>query len=166
MRFFVVLALVALAVSAGKTNGGQDIANAALGMVDAYPYSWGGGNDNGPTYGIQMEEEPYCDDRNVIGFDCSGLAKYAVYQGTGQSMYHNAQAQHDNCPNLVGVDSLEAGDLVFYGSGSDNIWHVAIYVGDNQIVEASDHNPDCTGIPILIRDLRTTNLIDEACRMW
>ena len=167
MRAVVVaFALVALAVSAQEVNSGAKIASAAKSMVGRYPYSWGGGNDNGPTYGIKMDESPYCDDRKVIGFDCSGLSKYSVYQGTHKSIDHFAQSQHNSCPKLVSVSSKKAGDLVFYGTSTSNIWHVAIYIGDGQIVEASDHNPDCTGIPILQRAMRTSNLISTACRMW
>jgi len=166
MRAIFVVAVIALAVSAAKPNGGGDIAAAAQGMIDAYPYSWGGGNDYGATYGIKQDISPYCDDRNVVGFDCSGLSKYSVYQGVGESIVHYAQSQYDDCPNRVDVSDLEAGDLVFFGDDSSSIHHVAIYVGGNQMVEAPGHNDDCTGIPVRQRSLRTGDLIGEACRMW
>ena len=165
MHFFVVLALVALAVSA-QTNSGDKIASVAQSAVGKYLYCYGCGNDYGPTYGVKMEVEPYCDDRNLTGFDDSGLSKYAVYQGTGKSIVHSSQGQYDNCPNLIPVDKMEAGDLVFYGSSPKNIYHVAIYVGDNLMDEAPGHNFDCTTMPLMQTDLRSNNLIDNACRMW
>ena len=163
MRFFVVLAIVALAVSA-QTNSGDKIASAAKGMVGKYPYSWGGGNDHGATYGIKQDISPYCDDRNVIGFDCSGLAKYSVYQGTGHSLYHHAQTQYSDCGNKKPLSDKAAGDLVFFGSSASKIHHVAIYVGDGQMVEAPGHNSDCTGIKVRKVSLRTSELIGHVCR--
>ena len=74
---------------------GSKIASAAKSQVGKWPYSWGGGNNNGATVGIKQGISPYCDDRHVKGFDCSGLAKYSVYQGTGVSLPHNAQQQYN-----------------------------------------------------------------------
>jgi len=162
MRTLLVLAVVVAAVFAG----GDDIANAASGMVGQYPYSWGGGNDNGATYGIKQECSPYCDDRNVIGFDCSGLAKYSVYQGAGISLVHYAQTQYDSCSNYVSTSDLQAGDLVFFGDDTSSIHHVAIYVGGGQMVEAPGHNSDCSGIPVRQVSLRTSQLIENGCRYW
>ena len=168
MRFLFVAAVVALAVSAAKPNGADGIVSAAQSVCGNYPYSLGGGNDYGATYGVQQEDPPYCDDRNVVGFDCSGLSKYAVFQGTGISMLHNAQDQYDNCQNRVGIDSVSPGDLVFYGDGSSSssIYHVAVYIGDNQMIEATHHDDNCVGQPSRQADMRTGDLVDTACRMW
>jgi len=165
MRTFAIFAVLVLAATAAKVNGGDGIASAASSMVGKYPYSWGGGNDNGATYGTKQTVSPYCDDRNVIGFDCSGLSKFAVHQGTGKSLAHGASSQYNSCSNYVSTSSLQAGDLVFFGSTS-NIHHVAIYVGSGQMVEASGHNPDCSGIPVRKVSLRTSQLLDKGCRYW
>ena len=165
MRFFVVLAIVALAVSA-QTNGGDKIASAAKSMVGKYPYSWGGGNDHGATYGVKQTSSPYCDDRKVVGFDCSGLAKYSVYQGTGHSIVHYAQSQYSDCGNKKPLSDKAAGDLVFFGSSTSSIHHVAIYIGGGEMVEAPGHNSDCSGIPVRRVSLRTSELISKVCRMW
>ena len=135
-------------------------------MVGKYPYSWGGGDDNGPTVGIKQTISPYCDDRSVVGFDCSGLAKYAVYQGTGKSLYHGAQSQYDNAPKRLALADKQPGDLVFFGSSTSNIYHVAIYAGNNMIIEASGHNPDCSGKLVRKVNLYTTDLISTVARYW
>jgi len=164
MRASVLVALAFVIVCAFAD--GNAIANAAQSMVDQYPYSWGGGNDYGATYGMQMEISPYCDDTGVVGFDCSGLAKYSVYQGSGNSIYHHAQTQYDDCDNYVDINDLQPGDLVFYGYDSSSIFHVTIYVGNNEIVEAPGHYPDCSGMPMRQTALRSTNLIGQGCRYW
>jgi len=162
MRTVFVLGLIVVSVFAS----GSEVASAAKGMVGKYPYSWGGGDNHGATYGIKQDISPYCDDRKVIGFDCSGLAKYSVYQGTGKSLDHYSQSQYDDCSHKVSTSSLEAGDLVFFGSDTSSIHHVAIYVGGGEMVEAPGHNPDCTGIYVRKVSLRTSQLISKGCRYW
>ncbi len=95
------------------------------------PYSWGGGNGNGPTYGIPP-------DTGVYGFDCSGLTEYAFAQagirigGTSREQYWRYRHQ------TVAADDLQAGDLVFWGETSDytSIYHVALYIGGGQVIQA------------------------------
>ena len=64
-------------------------------------------------------------------FDCSGLTMYA-WAAAGVSLPHNALAQYDSLPH-VPMDSLQPGDLVFYGSP---IHHVGLFVGNGTMVEA------------------------------
>jgi cell wall-associated NlpC family hydrolase len=75
-------------------------------------------------------------------WDCSGLTKmsYAsagVYIGT-----HSASNQYSTMAaqgRLVSVNSMTAGDLLFYSNGGStggSKYHVAIYVGGGQMIEA------------------------------
>jgi len=151
--------------SPGPSGGGEKIVKAAEGMVGKYPYSWGGGDENGATYGIKQEISPYCDDRHVIGFDCSGLALYSVYQGTKKSLDHYAQTQYDTAPKYP-LSQRKPGDLVFFGNDAQSIHHVAIYVGNDEMVEAPGHNDDCSGIYVRKIALRTSGLIQQVGRYW
>jgi cell wall-associated NlpC family hydrolase len=92
------------------------------------PYVWGGGNENGPSGG---------------GFDCSGLVLYAFKQGgaplpgaprTAQTQYAVTAAKA--LPGGFDPASYQAGDLLFYGT-ADNIHHVAIAIGNGQLIQAS-----------------------------
>jgi cell wall-associated NlpC family hydrolase len=97
-------------------------------------YSWGGGGRNGPSYGIFP-------DTGVYGFDCSGLTEYA-YGRAGIAIGGTSRDQWWlNRTKTVPADSLRPGDLLFWGSDGSNylsITHVAIYVGDNRMIEAPD----------------------------
>lgn len=68
------------------------------------------------------------------GFDCSGLAMYC-YGQIGISLYHNAQVQYDTVQHIA-RDSLQKGDLCFFGSSASSIHHVGIYWGGGQMVHA------------------------------
>lgn len=69
------------------------------------------------------------------GIDCSGftmriLGKYGV------SLPHSSKAQ-PSCGTKISASDAKPGDLFFYGSGR-SISHVAIYIGNGQIVHASN----------------------------
>lgn len=69
------------------------------------------------------------------GVDCSGftmriLGKYGV------SLPHSSKAQ-PSCGTKISASEAKPGDLFFYGSGR-SISHVAIYIGNGQIVHASN----------------------------
>src|SRR5207237_4722788 len=64
-------------------------------------------------------------------FDCSGLTMYSWHAG-GVSLPHSAEMQYSAIPH-VDVTALQPGDLVFFGSP---IYHVGIYVGSGQMIEA------------------------------
>jgi cell wall-associated NlpC family hydrolase len=96
------------------------------------PYAWGGGGTRGPGPGMDPDE-------GVIGFDCSGLTQYA-YAQAGITIPRNSRAQYAALPK-VASDELQAGDLVFWGSGGTDpasIVHVAIYLGGGKVVQAPE----------------------------
>jgi cell wall-associated NlpC family hydrolase len=116
---------------------GAKVVNAALAWLGT-TYAWGGGNSNGPTLGIRDGgvADAYGDYMKV-GFDCSGLALYAWAQ-VGVSLPHYSGYQYFSGQH-VPVEQLQPGDLVFYANNTSDpgtIHHVAIYMGNNQIVEA------------------------------
>ncbi len=96
-------------------------AHAQLGL----PYIWGGGGYNGPTGG---------------GFDCSGLTSYAFHQ-VGLDLPRTAQTQYaataaTRVPGGFTPAAYQPGDLLFYGTDT-NIHHVAIAIGNGQLIQAS-----------------------------
>jgi cell wall-associated NlpC family hydrolase/outer membrane murein-binding lipoprotein Lpp len=104
---------------------------AALDAV-GIPYAWGGGGASGPSAGIDL-------DAGVVGFDCSGLTQYA-YAKAGVRIPRNSRAQFSALPKVPTRD-LQPGDLVFWAldpAAPDTIHHVAIYLGNGQVVQAPE----------------------------
>jgi len=98
-------------------------------------------------------------------WDCSGLTKtsYAsvgVYIGT-----HSATNQYttmSNAGRLVPVGQRVAGDLLFYSTGGKTVgekYHVAIYIGSGQMIEAPRD-----GVPVRITGVRGGDLVPFAGR--
>ena len=83
------------------------------------------------------------------GIDCSGFTMQ-VYARYGISLPHHAASQ-PGYGTRVSAAEARPGDLFFYGSGS-SIGHVGIYIGNGQIVHASNRR---TGIKISSAFYRT-----------
>ncbi|MGY1709730.1 NlpC/P60 family protein [Geodermatophilus sp. SYSU D00758] len=118
--------------TAGAPSGSAvDTAIAAARSQRGLPYSWGGGGSTGPSYGIPP-------DTRIYGFDCSGLTQYAYAQagiaigGTSREQWYRFRDRQ------VAARDLRPGDLVFWGSGSGytSIYHVALYLGNGQVIHA------------------------------
>jgi cell wall-associated NlpC family hydrolase len=141
-----------LAGSARAATQGEAIVNAAASM-HGKPYCEDGGSPtSGPTHGSGGEG---CESKKTVGFDCSGLALYAVYQGTGGKVNLPHKASWQAQPGVqvergVVVPSgqvirheseLQPGDLVFFGGGSmAKAQHVGIYAGGGVMWDANDNN--------------------------
>ena len=75
------------------------------------------------------------------GADCSGFT-LSVFKNYGVSLPHSSKAQA-NCGTRIDVSEVQPGDLVFYGG--KNIHHVAMYIGNGQVVHAQSTD---TGIVV------------------
>lgn len=119
-----VTGLPGTAIEAGKQYLGQD-------------YAWAGGDINGPTKGSGSGRGAH-----LVGFDCSGLVQYMFYQATGYTFPHSSRQQYQQTKgNTVGrpgegFTNLQPGDLLFWGPSPGGIHHVAMYVGNGQVIEA------------------------------
>lgn len=77
------------------------------------------------------------------GADCSGFTSYVMKNGAGVTINRSSRSQAtQGIP--VSASQMRPGDLVFYGSGR-GINHVALYIGNGQVVHASTYK---TGIKI------------------
>lgn len=76
------------------------------------------------------------------GADCSGFVM-SVFKKYGVKLPRNSRAQAD-CGTTIKVSEAKPGDLIFYAKGK-TINHVAIYIGNGQVVHASSPK---TGIKI------------------
>ena len=76
------------------------------------------------------------------GVDCSGFTM-RIYEKYGISLPHSSRAQ-SGYGTKINSSEAKPGDLFFYGNG-DGINHVAMYIGNGQVVHASSAR---TGIKI------------------
>jgi len=121
-----------------SSSRGQQVVDAAMQWLGT-TYAWGGGDYDGPTLGIRDGgvADRYGDYRKV-GFDCSGLALYAWAQ-VGVYLPHYSVYQYTGQSNKISRSDLQPGDLVFFANNTSDpssIHHVAIWIGNNQIIEA------------------------------
>ncbi len=114
-----------------------------------YPYVWGGGDLDGPTGYLDSPGPP-------VGFDCSGLTRYAVYQATHIDIGAGTVSQIDSAPLRTVVTrqarapmplaQMTPGDVVLINWGgradpqrarpSSSWGHVALYMGGGQFIHA------------------------------
>ncbi|KQQ52087.1 hypothetical protein ASF68_06830 [Plantibacter sp. Leaf314] len=70
-------------------------------------------------------------------WDCSGLTRAAYGSGIGTHSATNQYYTMQSQGRLVPYSQKQRGDLIFWWGGSD-YYHVAIYLGNGQIVEAAN----------------------------
>lgn len=97
------------------------------------------------NYALQFVGGPYRAGGNDprTGVDCSGFVKFVMQNGAGVGMNRSSSTQATQ-GRAISANQMQPGDLIFYGSGS-HINHVAMYIGNGQIVHASTYK---TGIKI------------------
>jgi cell wall-associated NlpC family hydrolase len=116
--------VLAIAARYGTTAGASPIATQAVQVALAQvgtPYVWGG--------------------ESTRGFDCSGLVQFS-YARAGLALPRTAQQQHDATTPLPAGAEPQPGDLVFFGTGSRDVTHVGIALGDGRMVDAPHTGAD------------------------
>jgi len=122
----------AAAVGCAQASESARVAIAAATRWLGTPYSWGGGSLDGPSLGIGSGAW-------VVGFDCSGLTRYAWAQA-GVLLPRTSRDQW-NAPGvrITTMAHLQPGDLVFFASDVSDpstIFHVALSLGGDAMIEA------------------------------
>lgn len=116
---------------------GRQLALHAANQWLGVPYVFGGGGVAGPSRSALAHGNP-----NQVGFDCSGFVQFALAKA-GISAPRSSYDQL-KMGQRVSLSALQPGDLVGFGDGG----HIAIYIGNGQIIEAPH-----TGANIRIRPL-------------
>ncbi len=154
-------------------TGGSPQARAAIKAAEAeigMPYVWGGGGTNGPSGaastcsgGVVATGQvgagnpctsTYAAQAGQPGFDCSGLVQYA-YAKAGVQLPRTSEEQYAALTQqetlTTQVSQLQPGDLLFY-SFTGTADHVAIYLGDNELIQAPETGQDVQVVPFYSTD--------------
>ena len=130
------------------------------------PFSYGGGDANGPTRGNPvanaleaqqlangLPSQPLTSSvvidpaQKPIGFDASGLIVYA-FAGVGLKMPRSSGEQYKVGQKILPQQALP-GDLIFYGP--DGTQSVAMFLGNGQMLQATD--PVVVVTPVRTNDM-------------
>jgi len=139
------------------------------------PYSWAGGNINGPSLGtgagpaatptpgpaapaplgaglipgIPAAEPAPAPTAStpVVGFDSSGLMQY-VFAGVGAKLPRSSGEMYKVGQKVTAAQALP-GDMIFYGP--EGTQSVALFIGNGQMLEATD--PAVTVSPVRTNDM-------------
>ena len=85
------------------------------------------------------------------GADCSGFVKYC-YQHVAGVMLERVSRDQARHGTRVSSSQMQPGDLIFYANKSGVVHHVAMYIGNGQIVHAASRR---SGIKISTWNYRT-----------
>lgn len=125
------------AITMSELLYGQGVSNVRVDLVEyakqfvGNPYVWGGTS-------------------LTKGADCSGFVM-SIYKKYGVNLSHSSRAQA-NEGTKISFSEILPGDLVFYANSKGTINHVAIYIGDGQVISASSPK---SGIKIAKYNYRT-----------
>lgn len=125
----------AAAKKAAQNAASQGTQNSAPAQ-ESVSYSVSGGSEMGAAvaqYGLQFVGNPYVYGGSSLtnGTDCSGFVM-SVYANFGVSLPHSSAADRSQGYAVDGLANAQPGDIVCYSG------HVGIYIGDGQIVHASN----------------------------
>lgn len=114
----------ALAAAAKKASGTQATVN--------YSVSGSGNGTAVANYALQFVGNPYVYGGTSLtnGADCSGFVM-SVYKNFGVSLPHSSAADRSVGASVGSLAEAQPGDLICYSG------HVALYIGNGQIVHAS-----------------------------
>ena len=104
------------------------------------------------TYALQFvgNRYKYGGTNPNTGVDCSGFTSYVMRHAASVELPHSSGGQ-SRAGRVVSSSKMRPGDIICYGSGK-KINHVALYIGNGQIVHASTER---TGIKVSRWNYRT-----------
>lgn len=119
--------------AAAAKNTSQSTSTAT--QAPAQTYTVGEGSEMGVAvadYALQFVGNPYVYGGSSLtnGTDCSGFVM-SVYANFGVSLPHSSSADRNQGYAVDGLENAQPGDIICYSG------HVALYIGDGQIVHAS-----------------------------
>lgn len=125
----------AAAAKAAQNAAASSSASSGNNTAPAVTVGTGSGSEMGQAvaeYALQFKGNPYVYGGTSLtnGADCSGFVM-SVYANFGVSLPHSSSADRTQGSAVDGLANAQPGDLICYSG------HVALYIGNGQIVHAS-----------------------------
>ena len=122
--------------AAKKSQAGKQTSSQTT-QTQTTTYAVGEGSELGKSvaeYALQFVGNPYVYGGTSLtnGADCSGFVM-SVYSNFGVSLPHSSKSDRSQGAAVDGLANAQPGDLVCYSG------HVALYIGNGQIIHASNH---------------------------
>lgn len=166
----ILLATPGLAIAApypspaGQQQAVQVVMARALSQRGV-PFSYGGGDINGPTRGSGPSDNALGLDpqgnvvgldpaASVVGFDASGLMVFS-FAGAGIKLPRSSGEQY-KVGRKIPPDLALPGDLLFYGP--DGTQSVALFLGNGQMLETTESG-------VAVSPVRTANMAPYLSRI-
>ncbi|MER5432214.1 peptidoglycan-binding protein [Streptomyces sp. NPDC002588] len=119
-----------------------------FGSLHDIPYVWAGGHSGSPgpskgsCWGYTGAIQP-CPADVTVGLDCSGLVRWMYMLAAGIDLSSGGDSSTrgeiaNSHLHAVSRSQLRPGDLIFWGSSLSDTEHVAIYLGDQDVVSADN----------------------------
>lgn len=126
----------AAAAAAAAQQQPQSAGTSSAGAASATSYSVGDGSEMGVAvaeYALQFVGYPYVYGGSSLtnGTDCSGFVM-SVYANFGVGLPHSSASDRTQGSAVDSLDNAQPGDIICYSG------HVALYIGNGQIVHASN----------------------------
>ena len=147
VRFFLFLQRSLRSAGAAAAAAAKKPSSSGSGSTT---YAVSGGSEMGQevaNYALQFVGNPYVYGGSSLtnGTDCSGFVM-SVYANFGVSLPHSSTSDRSQGAAVDGLANAQPGDIVCYSG------HVALYIGNNQIVHASTSK---TGIIVSQADYKS-----------
>lgn len=103
------------------------------------------------NYALQFKGKPYVYGgvNPNTGVDCSGFTRYVLQNSAGVALSRSSRTQAGEGIK-ISYEEARPGDLVFYARNG-TINHVALYMGDGQVVHASTEKTGIIVSPVMYR---------------
>lgn len=139
MRFyypFIVSALLCVSAACPAAEPAADASKSPASAEQAYS-DWSGTAQEVLMNALSLTgiKYKYGGNSPETGFDCSGFVRYVFQQAANLTLPHGARAL-SQLGQVVPIDQLQPGDLVFFNTLKSAFSHVGIYLGGNRFIHA------------------------------
>ncbi len=137
MRIYIPIAALCMALFAGATHAEETPDEGFSASITRLGSVWSSSVQDLLLGALSLTGVKYTYGGNSpeTGFDCSGFVRYVFQQAGNLTLPHGARAI-SQLGQVVALNQLQPGDLVFFNTLKATFSHVGIYVGEGRFIHA------------------------------